>query len=297
MSWFSRNSSSRRKGTSRSRIVKKRSNSAERILFFLKRFGFSVAVLVFVGWLGAWFFLSGTSTRLSDWAHNKALSFTADKGFEVADIYLEGRHYTDVDAIKAILNIEKGDPIFMFKPEPAQEMLENLSWVKSAKVERQLPDAVYVEIKERVPMAIWQRNKRFSLIDTEGIVLTDRKLERFKDFIIVVGDDVPKCAPPFFKLLRAEPEIYKKIEAAKSVSGRRWDLVLKSGAVVKLPEEEVELAMRRLATMQEDENIMDKNIKAIDVRELSRITVRTKPGAVREYKANFKNQSARGDAI
>jgi len=145
-------------------------------------------------------------------------------------------------------------------------------------------------------MAIWQRNKRLSLIDTEGVVLTDRKLKRFKDFIIVVGDDVPERAGDLFTLLGSEPEVYANIEAAKSISNRRWDLVLKSGAVVKLPEEEVALALRRLAVMQEDENIMDKNIKVIDVRELNRITVRTKPGAVREYKAGFQSPAA-GDAI
>ena len=144
-------------------------------------------------------------------------------------------------------------------------------------------------------MALWQRNKRLTLIDTEGAVLTDDKLGRFRDYIVLVGDDVPTRAPEFLQFLASEPEILNNIEAAKSISGRRWDVTLKSGAIVKLPEEELALALRRLAKMQEEENIMDKNISVIDVRELTRITVRTKPGAVREYKASFSGTS--GDRI
>lgn len=140
-------------------------------------------------------------------------------------------------------------------------------------------------------MALWQRNKQLSLIDTHGVILTDKNLGDFKDYIVVVGADVPERAPDFMKLLAAEPEILNKIEAAKSISGRRWDITLKSGAVVKLPENEIPLALRRLAKMQEEENIMDKDISVIDVREMTRITVRTKPGAVHEYRANFNANS------
>lgn len=241
--------------------------------------------------------MSGASTKLAEWTQEKTYQYTASKGFTLDNIYVEGREYTDADTILAILNIEKSDPILMFDPASARKMLEKISWVKQAKVERQLPNSIYVNITERTPMAIWQRNKTLSLIDTQGVILTDKKLNRFKDFIILVGEDVPDRAPDLFNLLSAEPEIFNKIEAAKSVSNRRWDLVLKSGAVVKLPEEEVSLALSRLARMQADENIMDKNIKTIDVRELTRITVRTKPGAVREYKANFQTSSSDGDAI
>lgn len=239
--------------------------------------------------------MSGASTQLNDWAHNKVLNITADKGFRVANILVEGREFTDADALMAIVNVKKGDPLFLFQPDPARAMLERLSWVKTASVERRLPDTIYIKLNERTPMALWQRNQRLSLIDTEGAILTDSQLNRFKNLMVVVGEDIPERAPEFLRLLAAEPKITSKVEAVKSVSGRRWDLTLKSGAVVKLPEEQLALALSRLSVMQEEENIMDKDIKVIDVRELSRITIRTKPGAVREYKANYTPAS--GNAI
>jgi cell division protein FtsQ len=239
--------------------------------------------------------MSEASTRFAQWTENKFYSRTANAGFAVQDILVEGRHYTDIDAIRAIISSNKGDPLFAFKPDDAQSQLQKLSWVKSVQVERRFPDTIYVNIHERKPMALWQRNKRLSLIDEEGVVLTEHKLERFQDYVIVIGASVPEQAPAFLRLLRAEPEIQKRVEAATLVSNRRWDLTLKNGAIIKLPEEEPALALRRLAAMHEEEQLMDKDIKAIDVRELNRITVRTLPGAVQEYKTGY--QKASGGAI
>ena len=98
-------------------------------------------------------------------------------------------------------------------------------------------------------MALWQRGKRLSLIDTEGVVLTDHKLDRFKNYIVVVGAEVPERAPQFLKLLVSEPDIIKKVEAASLKSGRRLGFwFLKSGAIVKLPEDDLVLAFQRFDT-------------------------------------------------
>lgn len=240
--------------------------------------------------------MSDASTKTSAWAHQKILHVTANAGFEVENILVEGRRYTEADTLKAILNVEKGYPIFGFNPAHAQEMIAKISWVKDVQVERRFPDTIYIGIKERTPMALWQRDKRLSLIDTEGVVLTDHKIDRFKNYIVVVGDEVPEHAPDFLKLLLSEPEISGKIEAASLKSGRRWDFVLKTGAIVKLPEEDLVLAFRRLAQMQEEKQILDKDVKTIDVREPNRILVRTHPGAVQQYQAGY-NTGLGGDAI
>lgn len=294
MFWFNRN---KRKPVRRKSIVKKRSFTAERILFFFRRVGLTLAVFVLIGWVGAWFFMSGTSSHVASWADNKILNITKGVGFEVANILVEGRNYTDVDTLKAIININKGDPLLAFKPELAQEMIEKLSWVKSAEVERRFPDTIYVGLIERTPMALWQRNKRLSLIDTEGAVLTDDKLDRFKNLVIVVGDSVPEQAPDFLKILAAQPEIMSRVEAAKIISNRRWDLTLKNGVTVKLPEGDTPLALSRLLVVQEEEALMDKDVNVIDVRDNARITVRTKPGAVQEYRSGYQTTSHTGSPI
>ncbi len=237
--------------------------------------------------------MSDAPTHFANWAENKVLEKTANAGFKVKNILVEGRYYTDVDALKAVINIDNRDPLFSFDPDSARDMIEKFSWVKSAQVERRLPDTIYIGLEERTPMALWQRNKRITLIDTEGVVLTDHKLGRFKNYIIVSGKDVPTRAPLFLRMLQSEPNIKNRVESASLISGRRWNLALKSGVIVKIPEEGTALALRRLALAQEEEGLMDKDIKEIDLRDPVRITVRTKPGAVQNYKA--VHQKVSGD--
>ena len=241
--------------------------------------------------------MSDADTRLSNWMYSKTLEVTANKGFTVKNILVEGRKYTNAQTLKAIIDVDKGDALLGFDPENTQETLSRLSWVKEVRVERRFPDTIYVELTERVPMALWQRNKRLSLIDTEGVVLTDHDLEPFQDFVVVIGDEVPKYAPAFVTMLQAEPEVIAKMDAAILKSGRRWDLMLKSGSVVKLPEDNIALAFRRLVAMQAEKQIMDKDIKAIDVRDPTRILVRTHPGAVQHYQEKYQKANMTGDPI
>ena len=242
--------------------------------------------------------MSDAAFNTTKWAQAKTMEITARAGFRVEDILLEGRRNIDSNTLKAIVNVEKGDPIFGFDPDATQEMLQKVSWVKNVRVERRFPNKIYIKIEERVPMALWQRDKRLSLIDTEGVVLTDHKLEKFKDYIVVVGEGVPEHAPEFLQLLMAESEIVKKMEAASLRSERRWDLVLKSGAIVKMPEDDVAVALSRLNQMHQEKQILDKDVKTIDVREPARILVRTHPGAVQQYQAGYNDvQSSNGDAI
>jgi cell division protein FtsQ len=231
--------------------------------------------------------MSGFAAQTGHRIENAVLNKTASWGFEVKNIMVDGRAHTDVDALKAMIAMEKGDPIFAFHPTKAKAMIEKLSWVKKAHVERRLPDTIYIKITERTPMALWQRNQKLSLIDEDGVVLTDQNLVPFQNFLIVVGDEAPKQAAGLLEMLAVEPVIAKRVEAATLISGRRWDLKLKSGADVKLPEEELGLALRKLAVNHEEEALLDKDVVSIDVREEGRITVRTKPGSAQEFGKDF----------
>jgi cell division protein FtsQ len=96
-------------------------------------------------------------------------------------------------------------------------------------------------------------------------------------------------------MLEAEPEIKNLVEAATWVGDRRWDLTLKNEIIVRLPENEIGLALSRLAKAQEKDKILDKDLNLVDLRETDRITVRTRPGAVQEYQASFDSKA--GDNI
>lgn len=282
-----------RSGTTRSSVKARRARNqkTERLIALARRFGVWLGIGVFVLWLGAWVFLSGAAQRTGIWAQQKIYEMAGHAGFAVKDILVEGRYYSDADVLRALINIERGDPIFAFHPDDAKELIERVAWVREAHVERRLPDTIYIGLIEREPMALWQNKGKIRVIDSEGVTLTDRRLEPFKNLIILVGEDAPERAPEMLTLLAAEPAIHERVEAATWVGERRWDLKLKNGITVKLPEDDMGLALRKLAQAQEKDGLLEKDLTIIDLRQPGRITVRTRPGAVQEYQAGLKGNS------
>lgn len=273
--------------TRRSTLTNKRRKGPMAVaLPFLKRFGIilGIATIGFVA--GSWYWLSGNMGRTQNWINNKTVEAGADMGFAINNILVEGRVHTNPDALKAILNVEKGDPLFSFNPDTAREQIEKMNWVRAVRVERRLPDTVYVGITEKKPLALWQKGNELKLLDEKGEVIEESKLSQFKDLVIVMGDDATPHAPDLLKNLEAEPFLLKKIKAAKWIGGRRWDLVFPAGVTAKLPEGEIGLALRRLGQAAESEGLLEKDIVFVDLREDGRMIVQTTPGAVQEYQAS-----------
>lgn len=216
--------------------------------------------LVIYGWLGGWFSLAGT------YAVQKTVAASAAAGFKVNDILVVGRKNTAPEEILSRLRISTGDALFGVSIAEGQNAIADIPWVAEATVARRLPDTVVVTIRERAPAALWQYRQKISLIDSEGHVLSESNLDSWRHLPLVVGEHAPQDVAKLLGLLHAEPEIAEKLSAAVRIGNRRWDLRLKNGVLVKLPEKDVEFALRRLAVLGMDEGLMTRSVKHIDLR-------------------------------
>lgn len=232
-----------------------------------------IGLVVFLIWLVAWYVLSGAYDRTVAWVHETTITQSRDAGLQLQNILIEGRVNADPQKLKELINMEKGDPLLSFDPVKVQQDIQSLSWVKRAQVERRLPDTVYVRIEERVPYALMQEDGKVAVIDREGVTLTRAMKPEYEALMLVTGDKAAEHAAGLVDLLKAEPVVMERTEAAFFVSGRRWDLRLKNGMAVNLPAGDVGLALRRLADAIEQDGILDKDIKSIDLREDDRIIV------------------------
>lgn len=246
-------------------------------------------------WAGAWLYYSGSFDRGVGALVVAFQEKAAAKGFVIQDILVEGRKNADPNVLLGLINAERGDPIFAFDADKTRMALEQLPWIKSARVERRLPGIIYVAIVERQPYALWQHKGKINLIDPDGNNITDvpAEMARFKNLPLVVGEGAPGHAKDLFSLIHAEPEIKERVEAAIFVGERRWDLRLRNGTQVSLPEDDIALALRRMAGEQESGKLLDRDdLESIDLRETSRIVLRNKAGTVQDYQASFKTGSA-----
>jgi cell division protein FtsQ len=223
---------------------------------------------------------------------HQALQLTGRAGFAVRDVYAAGRDRTDKDALRVQLGVEVGQPILALDPDAAKARLEQLPWVDQASVERLLPDRVEVRLIERQPLALWQRDGRFDLIDRGGAVIAQQDRAPgavepgYGQLRVLVGDQAPRHAAPLFALLSTEPALWARVAAATWVGDRRWTLRLDNRIDVLLPERNVLRAWRFLAAKVREENLLERAISVVDLRFLpSRLRLRLDPLALQETKA------------
>ena len=221
---------------------------------------------------GAWLGWSGTVYAVTSDLADKALGLSGGAGLEVRAVYADGRKHTDRTALKDQLGISIGDPILGFDTTAAQARLEELPWVKQASVGRLLPDTIKVKLVERKPLAIWQHEGSYSLIDREGGVIVDKvsgvEVRRHFDHLrVLVGEGAPDQAVTLFKMLSVEPELSARVKAASWVGDRRWTLRLDNKIDVLLPERAPLDAWRFLARLAKEQSLLDRAIVTIDLRQ------------------------------
>ncbi|MBL6456138.1 cell division protein FtsQ/DivIB [Belnapia sp. T6] len=203
-----------------------------------------------------------------------AAEIAGDAGLTVQEVVLEGSRNTPPDLVREALSIRRGDPILAFDPQAAKERLEMIAWVNSAHVERHLNGLIRVRITERQPFAIWQREGRFSVIDEKGEVVSSENIGAFGRLPLVVGAGANRLAGSMIELMRAVPEVQERTHALVRVAERRWNLRLRNGVDVLLPDGQEAAALTRLAELQQKQGLLDRPLAAIDLRLPDKLVLR-----------------------
>lgn len=255
----------------------------------LIRYGLPAAVLAAVVVFGAWAVGSGWAGRTATAVGDGVLKVTAEAGLSVQDVMVVGRVQTEPADILAAVGLGRGDPILRFDPDRTRDAILSLPWVKTATVERRLPDTIFIRLEERRPMALWQHEQKLRVIDQDGHVLTEEGLAAYAHLPMVVGPDAPQHAQDFLAMIASRPTIAEQVEAAVRVGGRRWDLHMKNGVDIRLPEEGVAEALDQLAEMTAASALLERDIIAIDLRLGDRLVIQTSPFAAERRRLPEEN--------
>ena len=101
-----------------------------------------------------------------------AVAVLASSIFDVRTIDVQGAVYTDPAELSAIVDELRGDAILLVDTRQVERRLENIPWVESARVSTQFPHRVFIDIRERTPIATFAGSDgKYRVIDSDGRVL------------------------------------------------------------------------------------------------------------------------------
>jgi cell division protein FtsQ len=211
-------------------------------------------------------------------------------GFSVGGIEISGTHFTSNDAVRERAQVEVDWNIFAQDLSAMRARIEDLAWVESAAVSRQLPNVLSIEVIEHQPFALWQKDHKLHLISRSGQVIIEASASEFPHLPLVVGDGAPQAAEPLLAFMASAPELADRVDAAIRVGERRWDLKFDNEVVLNLPEDSPAQAWRRFAELQKNTGILEQGYTRLDLRLPDMLVVR-QPGGAPTLKSKEKGQA------
>ena len=236
--------------------------------------GVTAAAIIMTG-IVVWH--SGWPQRTMLNAMDTVLDATAAMGFRVSDITVTGRGRTTPDDILLALGVGRGDAILGVDLEDVKARLEEIPSVQNASVERRLPNTLRVALVERRPVALWQHDGSFMMVDKDGHQFPG-DVNGYQNLPLVVGEGAPIASAELFALLAAEPTLAPRVRAAIRVSNRRWNLRLddaQHGLEARLPEDDLKNALHQLAELEKNHSLTSRHVEMVDLRLSDRMVVKT----------------------
>lgn len=208
--------------------------------------------------------------------------------FGLKDIVVYGRCRSTPEEVLAATGIKADQSIFLCDIKDIRSRVMKLTWVADATVRRSICGELYVHITEREPIAVYNDGAKFFLVDKTG-VLIDTKIDPcFRNLPVLYGKNAENAAVEMLKKLQSYKSVRSNISAMSFIWERRWDLRLNNGILVKLPAENVDIALKMLTKFIDHGQTSSGDILTIDLRSSGRAFLQLSPAGKAYYNKRSK---------
>ncbi len=136
---------------------------------------------------------------------------------------------------------------------------------------RRLPNGTLrVRVELHRAVAQWTDGVAFYPLAADGTTVETPIATRDSDAIVFRGtlpDDISE-------ITAAAQPLAQKIDYLEWIENRRWNIITVDGMTVMLPENNPLASLRELISLNENQNILERDIRVIDMRDSARILVK-----------------------
>lgn len=147
--------------------------------------------------------------------------------------------------------------------------------VETAEVRLEGGSILHVKVKEKVPALLLKDDTGIHVLNKNGDYIRPLLSTEYGSKLpVITGEGAQKAAAEAFILFSALHDKLDEVRGLVLVGGRRWNIVLKSGQVIMLPEKKSEQAVQKILILDKAEKILSRDIAVLDFRLPYRITLR-----------------------
>lgn len=167
--------------------------------------------------------------------------------------------------IKTTTGVHLNDSIFSISVKNIKSLLLKDNRIADATVLLSLDGILSIFIQEKIPQAIlWHHEKKWFINENGDIIKEVNQGCDVDKYIVVFGSNINKQFYNLIQLIQ-KLNIYDSVRSVSFIGNRRWDVYLKSGQIVKLPEDNIDTALEITEALLRKLEI-NKEINIIDLR-------------------------------
>ena len=204
--------------------------------------------------------------------------------FMVNLLAVEGASVTVEEDIREIFPHDLPASSFDIDLDAVRQSIAGLPAVASASVRVRQGGVLVAHVEERQPVAIWRSRDGLGVVDMEGVVIGDigKRADR-ADLPVIAGTGATEAVPEALEILQAAAPLRSRLRGLVRMGERRWDVVLDRGQRILLPETDAVRALERVIVLAEVQDMLERDVAAVDMRLASRPTIRMNENAVSEW--------------
>lgn len=203
--------------------------------------------------------------------------------FRVSYLSIEGASRDLADAVRAKLAVKLPESSFDLDLDALRQKAEGLDAVAKAELRVRSGGVLQIVLTERAPVLVWRTETGLELLDATGHRVAGLAARGDRaDLPLVAGEGADTHAAEALDLLAAAGPISPRIRGLVRMGDRRWDIVLDREQRILLPADGAVAALERLLALDAAENLLARDLAAVDLRNEQRPVLRLAPFALAE---------------
>ncbi len=234
-----------------------------------------VPILCVAAIAASWFSQDANRARFTGAVDEIKVSFQHRPEFMVDRMEITGANISVAAAVQALVTHDFPVSSWDMDLPRLQDRVTELAAVEHAVVRIRGGGVLEIAVDERAPVAIWRHTDGLRLIDANGemIAIINARADR-ADLPLIVGEGAMAQMNEAMALFATARPVADRVRGLARIGARRWDLVLDRGQRIMLPEADAAGALQRVMALHQGQDLMERDIVAVDMRNPARPTVR-----------------------
>ena len=203
--------------------------------------------------------------------------------FMVKLMSIEGASDEIAEDIREIMALDFPISSWDLDLEEMRQRAMGLDAIADAKIQIRPGGILQFSISQRQPAIVWRRGDGLEVLDPLGLRVgpLDARTDR-ADLPLIAGAGADIAAVEARRLFAVAAPIHDQIRGLVRVGERRWDVVLDDGQRILLPTTGAVAALERVMARAQMQDLLDRRIDIIDMRNPERPTIRVAPDVMDE---------------